>query len=717
MLMTQPNTVSRGRLFILTLGVFCAAGVLLRALYEVQVMQGEEHRERLRSQTTVRQLLSPARGGILDRNGIGLAENRASFDIDVNLRELIGTYARSNRGKMPETTWTQGRRIVDAALILDETTGDVVESLGLPIDYTRREILRHYYQQPNIPFRLAHGLDFETLSRFSEHSVNIPGVQETARPIRHYNFGALAPHILGYIGRFEEITQAEFVPESVGKEGVERMLDSYLQGEPGGKILRKNNLGYILGVEAVREPTVGGSVYLTIDVRIQHIVEQVMRGVGRGACVIMDPWTGDVLAMVSVPNYDPNVFVPSIQASVWQDLTTDTTRPMLNRALQGYATGSTFKTIVALAAFENPKANFTPQTHINSPPAIWHANRWWSDWYAGGRGSINLHTAMQWSTNTFFYQLGLRTGIASITEMGERVGIGSRLLVDEEGKPLLSGESPGVMPGPEWMNEREASQFASWRARRERDPTFPIPRTWRERWSDGHTLNTSIGQGFVEATPLQMTTMISAVANGGDIYSPRLIRAITRSNAGRTELVREFGVRKRAELKTRPEHMQALQRSLLAVTEGGTGRAAYVDSNFKVAGKTGTAQFTARILGSVVKDNRAWFNGYAPFEEPRYAITVMVEGGTSGGGTTGPIVREIFRRIRDMENGIGPELVYLTPAIGHYAGVSSVSDTPTELSQQPLPPQDFSEPVEIIDEMAESNGTDDTVIDRLRRRR
>jgi penicillin-binding protein 2 len=375
---------------------------------------------------------------------------------------------------------------------------------------------------------------------------------------------------------------------------------------------------------------------------------------------------------------------------------------MFNRAVQGYATGSTFKTIVAAAALRNPKANFTPGTIIDSPGAIYRANRWWNDWNPGGRGPINLRTAMLWSCNTFFYQLGLRTSIESISETAKLFGLGERLLVDEEGKPLISGESPGVVPGPKWMEEREDRLFASWRRRKEQDPSFKQPRTYKERWSEGHTLNTSIGQGFVEATPLQMTAMIAAIANGGDILQPRLVRAITRTEGGKVQLVREYPVRKRADLGLQPAYLKALQDSLVATVNEGTGRRAGVSKAFQVAGKTGTAQFKTVIRGAVVVDNRAWFNGYAPAEDPRYAITIIVEGGTSGGGTAGPIIAEIMGKIHEMEQGGAYDLVYLTPAIGHYGGVTPAADVPPAARGDALPPPvEASEPTGTVDEMAE----------------
>ncbi len=669
------HTGVRFRLLILGIGVMMAAGLLIHRLHELQVKEGEKYAKSLRRQTTMALLLSPARGGIYDRNGIGLAENQASMDIDVYLKEMVGEYARNSGNQLPRTPvpWSPERQVVDVPYILDSMANGMLQDLGLNPQFTEEDILRHYDQKPNIPFPLARNLEFSTLSKFAEQSVSVPGVQETARPTRRYNFGALGGHIIGFVGDIEEQIEGVYI-ETVGKQGLEKAFDPYLQGTPGGKILRKNNLGYIMSVEAVQEPQIGKSVYVTLDARIQHIVESAMREhrVGRGACVIMEPQTGDILAMVSVPNFDPNIFIPSVPADEWKRLNADPTNPLHHRALSGYAAGSTFKTIVALAALANPDANFTPSTRIVSNAGFFHVNRWWKDWYAGGRGAINLATAMEWSVNTFFYQLSLRTGIESIVEMAKKIGVGERLLVDETGQPLLPTEDPGVMPGPQWMEDREDARFAAWKKKKEEDPKFRYPRTWRAGWTDGHTLNTSIGQGFVSVTPLQMCNMISAVANGGQIMQPRLVLAITEEKDAERTAIREFPVRIRGQLGIQENYMRELQKGLRLVVVSGTAQRAKTDA-FELAGKTGTAQFWSTINGRRRKDNRAWFTGYGPHDDPRYAVAIVVEGGNSGGGTTGPIIKTIFEKIAEMEKGSSLDLVYLTPAAGHFGGTQSSS--------------------------------------------
>jgi len=708
MLIRNPTARSDSRLLIFAILVFCGGCVLIQRLYELQVKEGKKYAENLRSQSTVPVLLPPARGGIVDRNGVGLAENRASIDIDLYLREMVGSYARSQKGGHVPKTAVPGfpkREMPDVPRIVQETAGDVIKALNLKAKFSDRDLLRHYYQKPNIPFQIASGLDFETLSKFAEHSFNTPGVEQSARPVRTYNYGALASHILGYVGPPEEVTDAYFVPDSVGRDGLERSFDSYLQGVPGGKILRKSNLGYILGVEAVRQPTVGGTIYLAMDARIEQIVEQTMRagGVGRGACVVMDPNNGDILAMVSVPDYDLNSFVPKVDKAEWQRLNSDSTRPLLNRVLNGYATGSTFKPITAMAALKNKNAKFTPETTINSPAAIWLAGRWWKDWPNNpGEGEITLMTALQWSTNTFFYQLGVRTGIDSIQQMARLVGFGQKLLVDEDGNPLVNGETPGVVPGPDLFQAEGEKKLKAWREKRKEDPKGKWPVPIIERWSDGHTANTSIGQGFVSVSPLQLCNMVCAIANGGTVRFPRLVLKVISQRNGVSEVVREFSERVKGNLGLTTEQLGAVRKGMRMVVDGGTGKRAEVPG-FPVAGKTGTAQFKTRINGSDVNDYRTWFIGFAPYDKPRYALAILVEGGVSGGSTCAPIAHEILRRISEMEKGTPVEMVYLPPAIGHYMGVTALLPTSPGFTAaaQPPPagaPGDFSQPSEVPQE-------------------
>lgn len=724
----RPRT-HRFRLALLGALALGSTVPLIHRLYQVQVVDAEIYQKRLRGQTVSQVLLTPPRGRIYDRNGIALADNRASFDIELHMRELVGEFVRHHEGRLPKTQLRVGRgsnarmrEQIDVYSILQQVAGGIFTRLGVKGSFTERDVDWHFYTRPHIPFPLVHNISFETLSHFKEMGLSVPGIDAVPRPSRHYNFGALAPHVIGYLGRPEEQDNSRWVPEMVGRRGIEATFERILQGEPGYKILRKNKMGVVVGEEPGVPPRMGRSVFLTIDARIQMIAEQAMRTVGRGACVIMDVHTGDVLAMVSVPSFDPNAFVPSIDHTTWQRLVSDPTHPLFNRALGAYPAGSVFKVIVAAAALRNPAIAFTPRTLIDSPAAISFGDRLWRDWYPGGRGPINLRTAMALSTNTFFYRLGEMTGIDSIVETSHLFGLGRRLMtVQDETSArlfghrdpviLLEGESAGVIPGPEWMREIMDRRLEVWRERRKIQPNLRRPPI--ESWTTGHTYNTSIGQGNVEVSPLQMCTMIAAVANGGQVFFPRLVMAVTdevdsipaestvmmlaaSAAAGFDPLAglavipfrpalasgqhqqdklvaaQEFSVRRGPHLGLGPEDLQALKDSLRAVVTEGTGRRA-ASPKMSVAGKTGSAQAKRVQNGRVYKDTKTWFSGFAPYESPRYAITVMVEGGVSGGTTAGPIVRSIVNQLYDLEQGAAVDLVYLTPAEGHFKGMTLFS--------------------------------------------
>jgi len=685
MLLARPQANVPKRMGAAMIVVALAAFILLQRLFVVQVVEGQKHAQTLIQQTTIPILLSPPRGLVLDRNGLPLAENRARYDVDLYVRELTGNYARAHRGRLPMTSVEVGmgekrrkQKQVDIAKIVDETSTEPLRSLGIVPNYEVDELRKHNQQRPNTPFQLATQIDFATLSRMAERDPRIPGVQEAARPVRWYPYGSLASHVMGFVGAPEEQTLETFQPEVIGKEGIEKGFEADLEGVPGGKILKKNNLGFIMEEQGYQAPVPGHNVYLTLDARVQTIVEEVMRRVGRGACVVMDPNSGDILAMCSVPNFDPNSFVPggTGKSTDWKQLMTAETKPMLNRALGAYAPGSTFKTLTALAALENPAAKFTPQTVIHSPGSIEMAGRTWHDWNPDGQGDITLKRGLAMSCNTFFYQLGVRTGIESISEMGRRIGFGQKILLRSDGDSVLTGEDPGTMPGREWMENRMAqrkkaykAKIEAWVAEGQKTPRPAPPAV--ERWSDGHTANTSIGQGYVRVTPLQMAVMLSAVANGGTVYQPRLVQGVGRTTEKGTKATKEYPVAvKRGDLGVKAENLAAVKEGLRAVVTEGTGKNAAV-KDVEVAGKTGSAQFVTTIGGSTVKDTRTWFTGFAPVKDPKYVVIVIVEGGVSGGSTCAPLASEILFKLFEMEKGVAPQLVYQAPVMGHFHGVTA----------------------------------------------
>ncbi|MEM1058893.1 MAG: penicillin-binding protein 2 [Verrucomicrobiota bacterium] len=646
-----PWRIRLGVIFAL---VFYATMVLVAQLYDVQMVHHERWSRKLSEQTTVPVRLSPARGEIHDRNGVPLAQNRSSFDIDLYLDELYRNFKRDNRGHVPETTIERvirGKRHVikqpDIVKIVEHHMRPIADSLGFELEINRYDLEEHFRTNKEIPYKFRADVDFETVAKYGESSLGMPGIDIVARPVRKYPFGALAPHILGYIGRpkvFKEHVAEDGYPyEFIGHEGIEKKMDAQLQGSPGSRILRVNYKGDIQSKEDVRRPTVGNTVKLTIDHRIQYLAEKSLRDnkVGRGAAVVVDAQNGDILAMASVPNFDPNVFIPKVKPEDWKSLSSDRTKPLMNRAVKGYPPGSTYKILIAMAGLKSGK--ITPATRINSPGIVYVAGHPFRDWSPSGQGNIAVHDAIRMSSNTYFYQMGVRTGIRNIAEMGRVVGFGERTGI------AIDSEDPGIMPDPDWMREFHP----------------------RERWTSATTANVSIGQGYVLATPLQMALMTAAVANGGTVYQARLLDSIV--NVDGETIIQVPPGRVKDELGLTPEHVEAIRKAMRAVVDNGTARRAQGTGFTGVGGKTGTAQWKGTLAGRFRVDNKAWFICFAPYDKPKYAICVMVEGGTAGGTNAAPVAREILKGVKKIEDGEDLEVAYLEPTKGHFKGSTSVS--------------------------------------------
>jgi penicillin-binding protein 2 len=345
--------------------------------------------------------------------------------------------------------------------------------------------------------------------------------------------------------------------------------------------------------------------------------------------------------MASVPSYDPNVFIPSIGTLDWAELTNDETNPLLNRAISAYAPGSTYKIPIALAGLRAGVGNRT----FTCSGGVTYGDKFMRCWIfgKGAHGTIGLSDALKLSCNAFFYQYGNAAGIDQIDAMGNMLGLGQK-----SGLPL-SGEAPGVLPGPEWLAAVNP----------------------QARWSSGFTANTAIGQGDVLATPLQMAMIASAVANGGTVYYPRLVDRIVAQDGA---VVAQDPARVRSNLITdaglTPEQIEKVRRGMWKVVNeaGGTAGRARI-KNFEVAGKTGTAQFKR----SGVDDNHTWFVSFAPYEAPRYVIVTFVQGAKSGGGVAAPIAAKIYDDILKMESGEEtPQLAALEPAKGNFLFVESI---------------------------------------------
>jgi len=656
---------ARPRLLVLGGVLLAALALLLCRMWYVQIVKGADYKARIKghSQLTVR--LPAVRGEICDRNGVPLVENRASMEVEFYLPDIVRAWKEEHDSVPTRKYWglDHGMRALkeepDIVKIVNESIVPKLEKLGLAGDYNSRKLQVHYRDNAEIPFVYRQDLDFETMARFSENNLDLPGVAVTLRPVRHYVYGALAPHLFGYVGVASEIDREEaskyhfYQPDVQGKAQIEQAFDEVLRGTPGTRFLQRNAHGVIDGEASRIEPKQGAKVLLTIDARIQEIVEKALRTVGRGAAVVLDPNTGEILAMASVPSFDPNQFVPAISKKDWEHLSKDQTDPLVNRAINAYAPGSTFKLCTALAGI---RAGVGAKEYDCSG-GVQYGDKYMKCWVLTAKpqqpphGHQDLTAAIKNSCNAYFFQYGNAAGIDQIDAVGGMLGLGQKT-----GLPL-NNEASGVLPGPAWLAE-----------------THP-----RERWSPGYTANTSIGQGFVLASPLQMAVVGATVANGGTVFQPRLVNKVIAQDG---TVLREDPVKVRAEITKgggfTSEQVEKVRKGMWRVVndDGGTARKARL-KDVIVAGKTGTAQFWR----GREKDNHTWFLCFAPYDKPRYAVCVFVQGAKSGGSVPAPIAAKILEQIFAMEKGQEVKLEALAPAPGSFQQISGIDfgkDAPTQ---------------------------------------
>jgi len=648
--MNRRRPDPRWRLQFLALLMLAGLAALLGKLWLVQVAHGPEWTAKIRgsSEATVR--IPSVRGEIRDRNGVTLVQNRASYAVDFYLPEMVKGY-RERVGPPPMTEYRSTingmpKDLKEPDIVKIVNTGVVprLDDLDLARNYNADQLQRHFRTNTEVPFSYIKDIDFQTMAKFSEHDVGLPGVDITIKPVRSYVFGALAAHMLGYVGAPDDTNKEEakkftfYQPDVEGKSNVEKSMDEYLKGKPGVRYMRRNAKGQIDGVLREEPPKAGANVNLTIDARIQMIAEEALRSVGRAAAVVVDPNNGNILAMVSVPSFDPNTFIPSIKLKDWETLRKDEANPLINRAVSAFPPGSTFKLVTTLAGLRKGLASqrFSCGGGVTYGDHFFHC---WISEKGGSHGTLGVSDAIKVSCNSFFYQFGNAAGIDAIDETGESLGLGQTSGIE------ITTESPGVLPGPDWMHIH-----------------YP-----RERWSSAYTANVSIGQGYDLLTPLQLAMVYATVANGGVSYYPKLVQSVTDTDG--KPLLNEKGapvvssaprVRRDLRFDFKSEHIELARRGLWKVVneDGGTGGRARL-SGVQVAGKTGTAQ--AMTEGK--KDTIAWFACFAPYDQPKYAIAVMVQGGEHGGSVAAPIATRILSQTLAMDEGtFDPQLAWLAPA-------------------------------------------------------
>src|SRR5881296_840121 len=654
--MSRRRITSRARIQLLGLLMLLGMGALGLRLWWIQVAHGAEWTSQLRgsSQATVR--IPSVRGEIKDRNGITLVQNRASYEVDFYLPEMVKGY-RERFGSPPTSEYRaiisgmpKDMKEPDIIRIVNDGIVPRLNELDLARDYNAGKLQRHFRNDTEVPFSYIKDIDFPTMAKFAEHDVGLPGVDIAIKPVRSYIYGALAAHVLGYVGAPDDINKEEarkftFYQQDVeGKSNIEKTMDEYLRGKPGVRYLRKNAKGTIEGVLREDPPQQGANVFLTIDARIQAIAEEALRAVSRAGAVVVDPNNGNVLAMTSVPSFDPNTFIPSIKAKDWKALQKDEGDPLVNRAISALPPGSTFKLITSLAGLRGTK-NLAGAKY-SCGGGVSYGDHFFQCWVASKHythGTIGLADAIKVSCDSFFYQFGNAAGIQSIDTVGKMLGIG------EESGLQLTGEQVGNLPGPEWMQVHHP----------------------QERWSQAQTANVSIGQGYTLVSPLQLAMAYATIANGGVCYYPRLVDRVLKQDGspmldehGNVAVPQTPRVRSDLRQEISPDKIDLVRKGLWKVVneEGGTGGRARL-KDVVVAGKTGTAQATERGH----EENVAWFACFAPFEHPKYVVALMVQGASGHGGeVAGPIATRVLERVLAQDEGkFDMQVAWLAPA--HHA--------------------------------------------------
>ena len=590
----------QSRLVLIKVGLLIIIALLGLRVWQLQIRDGHHYQELARDNRTRSIVLEPARGLLFDRNGQLLANNVPSFNLYISLED-----------------------VKDRTAIIEQ----VSQHLTLDPEELGEKLSRH---GRNTRVKVKGGLTLREAALIESHRLDLPGVVIQPEYQRNYPLGAYASHLIGYVGEVSEsqLQQDEFSElhqgSLVGQYGVEGTYDKYLRGFAGRELIEVDALGHTKQSISVNKPGAGDDLYLTIDIRLQKLAEDLL-GPESGAIVALDPLSGEVLALASRPGFDPNALSRGLPRSEWQQLLQDSRHPLTNRAIQGqYPPGSTFKIIMAAAVLDT--RTFHHSDFLTCQGGFHFGRRMYRDWKRGGHGSVNLNKAIAQSCDVYFYKSGNRMGIETIASYARQFGLGEKTGID------LPAERSGLMPTSAWKQKVKG-----------------------EPWYPGETISVSIGQGYVLVTPIQMAQVIASVAADGHLAQPRLIHAVRHRGTG---MVEEWSSPKPRRVAISSSIFSKIKEGLASVVKEGTARRVQ-SSLVSIAGKTGTAQVVALRSGpekSIPKEYRdhAWFVAYAPVENPQIAVVVLAEHMGHGGSAAAPLAKELIetyvRFTTDPEN-------------------------------------------------------------------
>ncbi|MCA1938447.1 MAG: penicillin-binding protein 2 [Dechloromonas sp.] len=599
----QDSDRFRNRLVIAGSFVLLCFALLFGRFFYLQVLQHEYYATRAESNRISLVPVMPNRGNIEDRNGVILARNYSAFTLEITPSKTLG---------------------------LEETIDQLGEIVEIQLKDRRRfkRLLEESKNFESIPIRTR--LTDEEVARFAAHRYRFPGVEVKARLFRQYPENSLAAHAIGYISRInakdKEMIEASGHAanykgtEHIGKIGLEAHYEFELHGTAGYEQVEVDAGGRAVRVLSQTPPTPGNNLKLTLDAELQRVAEQAFGG-RRGSLAAIDPSNGAVLALVSSPAFDPNLFVDGIRFDDWDELNNHPDKPLLNRAIYStYPPGSTFKPLMALGALTTGKR--TPNQTLADPGFFNFGNRRFMDDKVGGHGMVDMHKSIVVSCNTYYYVLANDMGIDNIARFMGDLGLGRRTEID------IPGEATGILPSPEWKQRR-------------------FKKREQQKWYPGETISIGIGQGYNAYSTLHMAHALANVLNYGQVFRPHLVHSITNPTTGEVRMVEPQPIR---QIALKREHVDVIKRGMAGVVKEGTGARAFAGAAYDSGGKTGTAQvfslksgqkYVAGQLRERLRDH-SWYVAFAPVDNPKIVVAVMVENGGFGAQSAAPITRQLF---------------------------------------------------------------------------